>query len=71
MTIPVAHTYMVYVLVFSSACHFPSDDFSQISIEDDTMAIWYFSQSHSAKSPDFKLTEVRKIHLFNPSEIRC
>ena len=44
MTIPVARTYMVYVLVFSSAHHFPSDDFSQITIEDDTMAIWYFSR---------------------------
>ena len=70
MMIPVTRTYMVYVLVFSSARRFLSDDFSQITIKDDTMAVWYFLRSHSAKSPDFKLTEVRKIHLFDLSEIR-
>ncbi|KIM51731.1 hypothetical protein SCLCIDRAFT_142631 [Scleroderma citrinum Foug A] len=28
-----------------------------ITIEDDTMAVWYFSRSHSAKSPEFKFME--------------
>ena len=44
----------------------------QITIEDDTMAVWYFSRSHSAKSPDFKFTEVRKItRSVGVCEIRC
>ncbi|KAG8979308.1 hypothetical protein FRB90_008101, partial [Tulasnella sp. 427] len=28
----------------------------QVTIEDSTMAVWYFSRSHSAKSPDFDFT---------------
>ena len=36
---------------------------SQITIKDDMMAVQYFSQLHSAKSPEFKFMEVRKISL--------
>ena len=54
----VVRTYMAYVSCPQQMPRLMCDP--QITIEDKEMAVWYFSRSHSAKSPTFNFLKVSR-----------